>query len=177
MPPKKKKATDWTSSEGRKLLFADIRSGAIPASMDWQTAYARRPEFVVGTKADPTAEKAESLFEDRLKSARSILAAKDARADEELALLRADRLVHPVPTHNHRGEPHWEGSEAQKLLKKDVAEGKHEGMKPLDYYKSRPEYEAWHFSAATIKGHVEQEVHTRKFLKQYRGKYGHDDDE
>ena len=168
---------DWAKSEGRKLLFADIRSGAIPATMHWQIAYKRRPEFVVGTKADPTAEKAESLFEDRLKSARNILAAKDARAAEELALLRADRLIHPVPTTNHRGEPHWEGSEAQKLLKKDVAERKHEGMLPAQYYASRPQYKAWGFSAATIKGHVEQEVRLRKFLKQYRGRYGHNDDD
>ena len=94
---------------------------------------------------------------------------------EELALLRADRLVHPAPPTNHRGEPRWEGSAAQTLLKDDVKKLKHEGMKPLAYYKSRPEYEAWGFSAATIAGHVKQEVRLLKFLKQYRGRYGYDD--
>ena len=168
---------DWATSEGRKLLFADIRSGRIPATMSWQAAYQLRPEFVVGTKANPTAEKAESLFEGRLKSARGILAEKDQRAVSELALLRADRLIHPVPATNHQGEPRWEGSEAQKLLKDDVKKLKHEGMKPLAYYASRPQYKAWHFSAATIAGHVKQEVRLLKFLKQYRGRYDYDVDD
>ena len=73
--------------------------------------------------------------------------------------------------------PHWDGSEAQKLLKKDVADGKHEGMKPLDYYNSRPQYNTWGFSAATIAGHVKQEVRLLKFNEQYRGRYGYGGDD
>jgi hypothetical protein len=174
--PKETVGDYWPSSKGRKLLIKDIRSGRIPADMAWEDAYKLRPEFVVGTKEDNTAKKARSQFESRLDSAREILAKRDTRAAEELALLRQDRQRHPAPATNHKGEPRWEGSEAQKLLKQDVAEKKHEGMKPAQYYASRPQYKAWGFSAATIKGHVEQEVKLLKFRKQMRGKFGYGGD-
>ena len=175
MPPKKKKNAeddeddDWSKSKGRKLLFEDIRSGRIPEAMHWMTAYQLHPEFAVGE----TPEKAESLFAGRLRSARAIIARKAGRSAEELAMLRADRQTHPAPATNHWGEPRWEGSEAQKLLKDDVKKKKHEGMKPKQYYASRPQYEQWGFSAATIKGHVEQEERLLKFDKQYRSRYGY----
>ena len=175
MPPKKKKNAaddeddDWSKSKGRKLLFEDIQSGRIPEAMHWMTAYQLRPEFAVGE----TPEKAESLFSGRLRSARAIIARKEDRSAEELALLREDRQIRPAPATNHWGEPRWEGSEAQKLLKQDVANKKHVGLLPAAYYASRPQYKAWGFSAASIAGHIYQEEKTVKFLKQYRGRKGY----
>ena len=81
-----KKQNDWKKSIGRKLLFNDIKSGAIPDGMDYKTAFKSRPEFAVGKNVDDAAR----LFETRLKSARKIIAEKDERAATELALLRED---------------------------------------------------------------------------------------
>lgn len=167
MPKKKKKVENWRTSKGRELLLADVRSGTIHADMDDEEAFQSRPEFAVGESL----EEAKRLFEGRLKSARGIIGRKNTRASSELALLREDRKVHPPPPTNHRGEPRWEGSVAQKLLKQDVAEKKHVGMKPSEFHQTRPEYQA--YPPKVIKGHVEQEVRLQKFLFQYRGRYGY----
>lgn len=77
----------------------------------------------------------------------------------------ADRQIHPPPATNFRGEPYWEGSAAQKILKKNVADGVHRGMRPADYYKLRPEFQQ--FLPKTIAGHVIQEERLIKFYHQY----------
>ena len=38
---------------------------------------------------------------------------KDRTLLEEQALVH-DRAIYPIPMYNHRGEPYWEGSDAQK---------------------------------------------------------------
>lgn len=95
MPPKKKES--WMKSKGRKLLLGDVKNGAIPNTMPWQTAFQLRPEFAVGVSA----AEAKRLFQNRLKSARAMISKKDARAASELALLQQDRLLHPAPATNH----------------------------------------------------------------------------
>lgn len=131
--------------------------------MHWETAYATREEFAVGESPS----EAKRLFEGRLAAARKREGKKVSRATEEERLFRADRLVHPVPQTNHRGEPHWDGSAAQKTLKQDVANGVHIGMMPQQYYAFRlPVFKD--FSPKTIAGHVIQEERLIKFLKQRR---------
>lgn len=103
MPPKKKKKDSlWRNSKARELLLNDMRSGAIPADMDWKDAFPLRPEFNTFPSEKKTPEQ---LFSARLSSAREIINAKNTRAADELAILRKDRKVHPVPLTNHRGEP------------------------------------------------------------------------
>ena len=130
-----------------------------------------RPEFAVGD----TPEEALCLFENRLASAREIIRGKKQRASTELAMLQEDRLVHPFPATNYRGEPQWEGSAAQKVLKKDVADKKHETMSRTAFYNLRPEYKA--FPKTVIDGKVQQEERLLKFMKQMRKKKGYDDDD
>lgn len=157
----------WLTSEGRKLLLQDLRHGAITPDMDYETVFEMRTEYEVGESR----EEAKRLFENRLKSAREILRQKDVRAAQELALLKEDRKVKPAPKFNHRGEPRWEGSDAQKQLKKDVSEGKHLKMKPKEFKDSNHVYKE--FGLDTIRGHITQEERLLKFLKQYRGRHGY----
>lgn len=121
-PKKKKKESCWLNSQGRKLLLEDVRSGRIPNNMAADIAFAMRPEFDVfpSTKKSP-----KELFDGRLQSARGIIQQKNNRSLRELALLQQGRVVHPPPATNHRGEPTWEGSAAQMLLKQDVANNVH----------------------------------------------------
>lgn len=59
---------------------------------------------------------------------------KDGLAEDDHAAMVHDRLLFPAPTHNHRGEPRWAGSEAETCLKLDIDEQKHEMIVPLQLY-------------------------------------------
>jgi hypothetical protein len=150
MAPKKKKG--WRYCATKKLLSEDILSGAIPEDMHWHDVYWQRPEY---------AESKWDLFAGRLDSLRQQIShAKDRNTTEEAALVH-DRALFPIPTHNHRGEPRWDGSEAQRLLKEDVAAGIHETMKPQQLYQTHPQYND--YSLAVFRGHLYQEVRFVKF--------------
>ena len=172
MPPKKKKKTPaWIASNGRKILFSDITSGKISEKMKYEQVFHMRPEFAVGD----TPEEALRLFETRLASAREIICGKKQQAATELAMFQQDRLAHPFPATNYRGEPQWEGSAAQKVLKDDVTNMKHETMSCTAFYNVRPEYKT--FPKTVIDGKVQQEERLLKFMKQMRNKKGYDDDD
>jgi len=157
MAPKKKKKDIWLHSEGRKLLFEDLRTGKIPLDyrqMSAAVAFQLHPEFAEHDGANK--------FAGRLSRARTNVKKKRETGAAEMALLAADRLVCPKPTHNHRGEPRWEGSAAEAFLKQDVANNKHELMTPKELFDSRPEYKDW--SRKVIRKHVEQEVALIKWI-------------
>ncbi len=91
---------------------------------------------------------------------------KQASAVSDSAALANDRLLHPVPTHNHRGEPRWEGSEAQRLLRQDIDLGNHLDLMPRDLFMSEPDYYD-NYPLEVFRKHIEQEVKLRKFLHLY----------
>ena len=70
---------------------------------------------------------------------------------------------------NHRGELRWEGSEAERLLRLDMDEGKHTTMTPFDLYCSRSEYSD-HYPLKVSRKHIDQEERPRKMLAQYTTK-------
>jgi hypothetical protein len=84
----------------------------------------------------------------------------------DTAAMAHDRLLFPVPTHNHRGEPWWPGSEAQRLLALDVDDNKHITMKPRQLYNTRAEYYD-NYPLQVFRDHIYQEVKLRKFVLQY----------
>jgi len=129
--------------------------------MDWEEAFEYRPEFAVGE----TPEEAKRLFKGRLYACRKLVKENKGRAATELELLRQDRAALPPSSHNHRGEPRWEGSLAQFFLKQDVKNKHHETMSRNDFYDSCTEYAA--FLKTTISKHIDQEVRYQKFLAQY----------
>ena len=53
-----------------------------------------------------------------------------------------DMQKYPPKTTTQRGHIRYHGSEIERLLKKDVAEGKSKGKSPSDLHNSRPEYKA-----------------------------------
>lgn len=158
----------WISSEGRRLLFRDIRKGVITKEMSWEDVFFMREEFAVGD----TPDEAYRLFQGRLASAFKIAEERDKRQSSELDMLRQDRQIYPVPKTNQFGERRWDGSAAQTQLKKDVDDGLHLNTNKHAFYSLHPDvYKA--FKVDTIWAHVEQEVRLRKFKKQYghRGGY------
>jgi len=53
--------------------------------------------------------------------------------------LAHDRHIHPMPTHNHQGEPQWEGSKSEWLLKLDIDHNKQQAMEPKDLFATQQE--------------------------------------
>jgi hypothetical protein len=104
-------------------------------------------------------------FASRLRSARTQVLNDRCRAASDKALLEHDRTIHPKQPMNYRGEPEWDGSEAQEQLRKDMDEGKHTTMKPLLLYSSHEEYKK--FPLAVFRKHIYQETNRRKFLAQH----------
>jgi hypothetical protein len=162
MTPRKKKESNWQNSEAKKLLLQDLHTGAIPLDGDLMTprdAYRQRPEFA---EFDGYAN-----FPSRLRGARQQVARLQNRAASDSAAFAHDQQIYPNAAKNHRGEPRWEGSKAERLLRQDMDEGKHKAMKPQLLYNARKEYYE-HYPLKVFREHIYQEEKRRKFLVQYR---------
>jgi hypothetical protein len=161
MPPSTKHPP-WRLSNGKKLLINDLQTGVIPLSgsaLSTREIFSMRPEFGYD---DPLNV---AKFASRLRSARTQVLNDRCRAASDKALLEHDRTIHPKQPMNYRGEPEWDGSEAQEQLRKDMDEGKHTTMKPLLLYSSHEEYKK--FPLAVFRKHIYQETNRRKFLAQH----------
>jgi len=90
---------------------------------------------------------------------------KNRAHDDKTEVARVIRN-HPPPTHDHKGEPQWNGSDAQRLLKEDVANGKHleDKMTPtkMRMAPDRPQHRE--FLPDTFRWKIHQEVRTKKCL-------------
>ena len=66
--------------------------------------------------------------------------AKNDRAREDAAALAHDQLIFPPRTKDANGHPIWAGSEAQRLPRHGIMNGKHLALKPKLRYESREQY-------------------------------------
>jgi hypothetical protein len=162
MPITGKKLT-WRGSKARDLLEKDLVSGDIPLDvnvMDAREVYVQRPEF---------ADFEYDHFRDRLRYLRNQIKEKKNSATLASTALARDRQIYPKPSHNHRGEPRWEGSETERLLRLDMDDGKDKRMKPIDLYRSRREYNE-NYTLDVFRKHIDQEQRRRKMLAYYATK-------
>lgn len=162
--PKKKtkaerKAEAWNRRIPiRTLLKDDVHTGPIGWDLSPNKAWEMRPEYNDNMTLD--------LFKSRLIGMRKIVKEGLERAAADEAALKHDRLICPRPLLNARGEPHWEGSDAQTLLEIDVEAGVHQTfISPEDFYRSRMQYQS--FPLTVFRGHIYQEVKTQKWRKQW----------
>ena len=80
---------------------------------------------------------------------------------DEAAFQHDRQLVEPQGTHNHRGEPIFDRSPAQPLLRQDVKHGHHDEISPIDLWNSRPEYKV--FALKIFRHRIYQEVRLQKY--------------
>jgi len=90
--------------------------------MSHQAAFASRPEYAQFDGA--------RLFQGRLQRARARAKADRNTGAQELAALKADRLIYPEKTMDHHGNPLWEGSQAQAYLIMDIRLCNHKNILP-----------------------------------------------
>jgi hypothetical protein len=159
--PNQQKVPPWKNSDAKKILKKDLESGEIPLAaelMSWQDVYELykdKPEFLL----DPEMQR---TFRERLKRLRDSVAESQESASYHYVCLLHDRQLHPKKMLNYRGEPRWDdGSEAKRLLRLDMDEGKHKTMRPQDLRLTRPEYMA--YSRTVFRGKIDQEERSSKF--------------
>ena len=114
-------APDWKQSKARDYLFKlcldpnfpsqdDIRPKQVWEEDPWKVK--ERPEFVWFQDY--------SKFAERLRSARARAGKKTLRAKADAEALKHDRRIFPERTEDAKGEPIWQGSKAQELLRRDL---------------------------------------------------------
>lgn len=104
----------------------------------------------------------DDTFTSRLLGLRFQVKRDKGRAIDDEKALKVALQNHPPPCNNHRGEPQWNGSEAQLLLKEAMDLGKHLAMRPSDLRMTKPQFQA--FSKDTFRWKVRQELRTKKYL-------------
>ena len=104
----------------------------------------------------------DAAFKRRLLALRKFVAEGKSRALLDRHAFDMARRNHQAPELTSRGEPQWNGSDAQRLLKEDIASNKHIGSKPEALWWSRDEYQQFYLT--TFRSHLQQEERTKKYL-------------
>jgi hypothetical protein len=151
----------WAKSAAKQFLRALFRDGVISTTFEdkneieqiWHEHCKELPAFKRITFDDSFVRRIKAVRDDHLK--------KVHRCEEDLKAYTAAKLNHPTPALNWRGEPQWNGSEAQMQLKELIALGKHVGKQPKELWNSSN-----HFKVYTLKSfrdHIYQEKRLLKF--------------
>jgi hypothetical protein len=104
-------------------------------------------------------------FPARLRAMQKRHLAQRGHAEVEYAALLQHKQHFPTPSKNHQGEPQWHGSDAERLLKADVAAKLNETMAPRYLRLTRMEYQM--FKLEVFRKHIHQEVRLQKLQLQY----------
>jgi hypothetical protein len=156
---KQEPRVSWAKSEARKLLYDDLKNGAVPLEKNGDgvtdmDVYASRPEF-----AAYDWEK----FSDRLKALRDIVELNITRAEDDQQAFDDFVANNPVSYYSSKGYRQWQGSEAQIMARKDIKDVNFEGMgKYRRLYNSRAlYYQEYPYEA--FKDKIRQEIRTSKY--------------
>jgi len=154
----------WAKSAAKQFLKKCFRDKVIcpdykDAKVVWKDHCENHPAFARMTCDDAFVRRLGTVRDDYLK--------KLGRMRDDLRAYVKAKANHPTPAFNCRGEPQWNGSEAQKLLKALVSEGKHEGKAPKKLHAAKPEFRV--YSLQTFRDHIYQEERLLKFNRYVQG--------
>ena len=154
---------DWNEHHpARQLIFEEISEGRIPLDSTQMDASEVWNRYSTTSQFKMRGMKFGETFKRRLAALRKQIGRdKDRASADKEAVARAIKN-HPPAIHNHRGEPQWNGSQAQQLLKQDIDSGVHLTMKPMELRLIRPQYQE--FGIDTFRWKIHQEIRTRKYL-------------
>ena len=161
-PPLPVPLLPWKNCVAKRKLTRDLTNGKIPLDgrvMNARAVQQTRPEYMLYEL---------EFFAKRLAGMRKQMRQQNNHSNEDAAAYAHDRLLFPTPTHNPNGVLRWEGSEAERWLKTDMATGMNNLMTPQEMYLSRPSYQM--FTKKKFTGHIYQENRRRKFVRSYYGR-------
>jgi hypothetical protein len=147
---KDKPAVKWQDSRAKAKLTKDILSGKVAPEWKPKRVFAMRPELY---------KEYEKNFGSNLRRLQKTIKDQQDRADEDEAAIHHDLALFPRSKHDPRGYPRWDESAAPELLKQDIDEGRHTGIKPKAFQQTRPDYKA--FPLKVFSKHVQQELNSR----------------
>jgi hypothetical protein len=138
--------TVWETA--KEKLTKEITDGRLPDDLPAVEVWSLQPEY----KRVPL-----DNFKQNLSALRERFGKFKIAAELDDAALRCDRRLYPIEP-----EGRWPGSEAERLLKKDIDDGKHLIMKPSELYNDpeRKPYKA--FTQDQFRKHIHQEVRSRR---------------
>ena len=148
--PSEEEPVPWFYSDAKKLLTKDIVAGRCDG---------KKPKQVL--EMHPKVYKPyKKNFSNNLRNLREAIADKKEVADRDAAAFAHD--VQIGVRRNSKPYPIWQGSEAERLLKMDITNGKHLEMKPAELLATRPEYAPWVSFPKVFRDHIQQELRARK---------------
>jgi hypothetical protein len=105
-------------------------------------------------------------FKRNLKNLIESLKLKEDRALSDAAALAQDTARFLRPALTSRGYPFWDTSDAKVFLIKDIDEGEHLRLDPIQLWNSREAYQQ--FPKHIFRGHVHQETYKRRDSSYWR---------
>jgi hypothetical protein len=160
----------WAKSRARKLLYMDVKTGMVPldAMVDRKRTTDNKDVFIMHEEYASWSYK---KFSSRLAGIRRIIKTKNGRAEDDQKAF--DKFVenNEVSTVSHKGYIQWQGSDAQRLLKKDIKDGTLEKYTKENYPKNhkmqfwltRPEYYD-EFPLPVFRDKIRQEIGSAKYI-------------
>jgi len=161
----------WAKSRARKLLYKDVKEGNVALeaygedgkkTTDNKEVYMLHPEYT---------EWKYKKFSSRLGGIRKIIKAKNGRAEDDQKAF--DKFVenNEVSTVSHKGYIQWQGSDAQRLLKKDIKDGilakytkeNYPKNHKMEFWLTRPEYYN-EFPLPVFRDKMRQEIRSAKYI-------------
>lgn len=154
----KPKAIEWSKSAAKQYLKKCFREGTISSNYhDPRQVWTDHCKDVDAFKR----MQCDDAFVRRLASVRDDYLKKTERCQKDLQAFTIAKRNHPTPATNFRGEPQWNGSIAQQLLKECIKAGEHTGVAPQDLWMRRIEFQV--YSKDTFRDHIYQEQRLLKF--------------
>ena len=148
MTGKKKKEPPTPWEIAKPILTKLYLDGTITDAMKPKDVYALQPEF---------SEIKYVNFRTNFANLKKSIRKNRERAESDEAGYLNDIAIYPLA----KDTPgYWDGSEAQRLLKLDINNKRHEQMKPKYLWLSRPEYQA--FGLSKFRGHIHQELRSTR---------------
>ena len=124
----KKKPLTWhVDHMARQFLFDEITACRVTPYMGSRAIHNKYKDTVRSFKI--SSMEYSSTFASRLTGLRKIFANDRSQASDARQTLTNDIWNYPPTTHNSRGEPQWNGSEAQRMLDDDIEAGNYFRMK------------------------------------------------
>jgi hypothetical protein len=137
----------------KEILVQEIGSGKIPHTMGPMDVHGLRLEY---RAVDYT------KFRTNLNNLRKALIALKGKATVDSEAFAYDQRMHPPAAANPPdfNYPSWDRSDAKRLLKIDVSEGRHNQLTPRQLWGTQLEYKVYPLDV--FRKHIHQEVRNRR---------------
>jgi hypothetical protein len=157
----KNKPIEWGKSAAKQFLKKCFRDGTISTTYKTEDLMQIWNDHCKDHPAFKRIKYDYESFSRRLNSVKDDYVKKVERCKDDLGAYIAAKTNHPTPEFNSRGEPQWNGSEAQKQLKELVAKDEHIGVQPKALWEGNEHFRK--YTLNSFRDHIYQEKRLLKF--------------